>query len=204
MRADREFVTEWSQRYLIKSSLKAREEEEDLLTKVGPAVRQRGFYTVIELERVYRWKLRDQRNRGRLALNSPAQVKSITKTALAAPEHLQLYAIQRLHGVGDAVASALLMFPFPDRHTILDFRAARALEAFAEQGQLPDELLWRPQPPDSTSRPPYPPYLDACRRLATHLSVSLRDLDRALWQWQEERSAARPRTRSEVGASRRR
>jgi hypothetical protein len=28
--------------------------------------------------------------------------------------------------------------------------------------------------------------LDACRRLARHLNVSLRDLDRALWQWQVE------------------
>lgn len=158
MRADRAFVIEWSQTYLNKSTKKARDEEEDLLTRVGPSVRQRGYYRVGEMERVYRWKLRDQRNRGLLAKNTPAQVKAITESALAAPEHLQLYAIQRLHGVGDAVASALLTFPFPRRHTVIDFKAARALEALEQQGQLPFELLWRAQPADDKSRPPYPPY----------------------------------------------
>jgi hypothetical protein len=75
-----------------------------------------------ELARVNRWKLPTQRNRGRLAKNSDADIESVTKRALAAPEHLQLYVFQLLHGVSDAVASALLVFPFPDRHTVIDFR----------------------------------------------------------------------------------
>jgi hypothetical protein len=33
-------------------------------------------------------------------------------------------------------------------------------------------------------------YLDACRQLAAHLNSSLRDLDRALWQWHKEMSAS--------------
>ncbi len=187
MRADHSFVGLWSERYLRELPASLRAEEEELLSSVGPAVRQRGHYTVPELERVNRWKLPTQRNRSRLAKNSAADVEAITRRAIAAPEHLQLYVLQLLHGVSDAVASALLVFPFPDRHTVIDFRVARALETLEAEGQLPDQLLWRRPPPKSGSwLPPYPVYLDACLRLAAHLNVSLRDLDRALWQWHKE------------------
>lgn len=84
----------------------------------------------------------------------------------------------------------MLVFPFPDRHTVLDFRVARALEALDAARQLPDELLWRQRPPrDSSWLPPYPAYPDACRRLAAPLDVNLRDLDRAIWQWHEVTSS---------------
>ena len=164
-----------------------RAEEEELLRSVGPAVRNRGYYTQRELERVNRWKLPTQRNRKRLAQNSAAEIEAVTKVALAADESMQLYVLRELlHGVSDGVASALLIFPFPDGHTVIDFRAARALEALERAGQLGNRLLWRPQPAEALSVPPYPLYLGACRQLATRLDVSLRDLDRALWQWHKE------------------
>jgi hypothetical protein len=169
------------------------DDELDLLGRVGPAIRERGYYTVAELQRVNRWKLPTERNRKWLAKNSHHRVRAVTERALAAPEPLQVYTLQLLHGVSAAVASALLIFPFPDVHTVIDFRVARALEALDKAGQLPDELLWRQRPPtDNSWLPPYPPYLDACRRLAAHLGVSLRDLDRALWQWHKETSGLSP------------
>ena len=187
MRADRAFVERWRARYFSESKESQINEEEDLLRRVGPAIRERGYYTVGELQRVNRWKLPTERNRSRLAKNSHHRVRAVTEKALAAPEPLQLYTLQLLHGVSAAVASALLIFPFPDRHTVIDFRVARALEALDHARQLPDELLWRQRPPsDNSWLPPYAPYLDACRRLAAHLNVSLRDLDRALWQWHKE------------------
>lgn len=187
MRADRAFIQLWCDRYFSESNRSQIDEEEDLLRRVGPAIRERGYYTVAELQRVNRWKLPTERNRKWLAMNSHHRVRAVTARALGAPEDLQLYTLQLLHGVSAAVASALLIFPLPDRHTVIDFRVARALEALDRTGQLPDELLWRQRPPsDNAWLPPYPPYLDACRRLASHLSVSLRDLDRALWQWHKE------------------
>jgi len=187
VRADREFIERWRARYFSESKPVQIEEEEDLLRLVGPAVRHRGYYTVAELQRVNKWKLPTERNRSRLAKNSYHRVRAVTKRALAAPEPLQLYALQLLHGVSAAVATALLIFPFPDRHTVIDFRVARALEDLDQARQLPDELLWRERPArDSSWLPPYPAYLDACRRLAAHLNISLRDLDRALWQWSKE------------------
>jgi len=193
MRADREFIEHWRGRYFSESKPSQIEDEEDLLRRVGPAIRERGYYTVGELQQVNKWKLPTERNRSWLAKNSHHRVRAVTERALAAPEPLQLYVLQLLHGVSAAVASALLIFPFPDRHTVIDFRVARALEALDHAGQLPDELLWRQRPPsDNSWLPPYPPYLDACRRLAADLGVSLRDLDRALWQWHKETSGLSP------------
>jgi hypothetical protein len=187
VRADRAFIELWRGRYFSESKPSQIEDEEDLLNRVGPAIRERGYYTVAELQRVNRWKLPTERNRSWLAKNSHHRVRAVTQKALAAPEELQLYTLQLLHGVSAAVASALLIFPFPDRHTVIDFRVARALEALDKAGQLPDELLWRQRPPsDNSWLPPYPAYLDACRRLAGHLNLGLRDLDRALWQWHKE------------------
>ena len=191
MKADRAFIERWRARYFSESRPSQIEDEEELLTRVGPAIRQRGYYTVAELRRVNRWKLPTERNRRWLAQNSHHRVRAVTTRALAAPEALQLYTLQLLHGVSAAVASALLIFPFPDVHTVIDFRVARALEALDQAGQLPDELLWRQRPPrDNSWLPPYPAYLDACRQLAAHLNASLRDVDRALWQWHKETSSS--------------
>lgn len=172
----------WRDEYMKGLKGEQRAEEVQLLDHLGPAVRRRGYYTKTELVRVGRWK--SARNGGRLAKNSPALVEAATKKAFAAPEPLKLYALQVLEGVLDPVASALLAFPFPKTHTVIDYRASRALEVLQKQGDLAFELLWRPKPdPRDEGSPPYPVYRDACLKLATHLNVSLRDLDQALWQW---------------------
>lgn len=175
---DRAFVTRWSQRYLNDDPTAAAKEDK-LLTQVGSAVRQRGWYSKPELIQVGEWKARG-RIRGRLALNSDADVKEITRTALAAPEDSQHRILARLHGVADPMASALLMVWNPESHTVLDFRAFAALERLQRRGLLKEEV-----PEREGSYPPYPEYLQCCRAIALRLGVSLRDLDRALWKWNE-------------------
>jgi hypothetical protein len=176
---------DWRDKYLTGLTNEQLAEEFHLLDHLGPAVRRRGYYTKTELERVGLWK--SPRNSWRLAKNSPTRVEAITKKAFAAPEPFKLYTLELLQGVLDPVASALLAFPFPKTHTVIDYRAARTLEALQERGELPFELLWRPKPdPNAKGSPPYPVYVDACLKLATGLNISLRDLDRALWQWHKE------------------
>src|SRR2546428_231353 len=92
---DRAFVTRWSQRYLD-DDLDAAAEEETLLTQIGNAVRQRGWYSKAELIQVGEWKARG-RIRGRLAQNSDADVKEITRAALAAPDDRQYRILGKLH-----------------------------------------------------------------------------------------------------------
>jgi hypothetical protein len=74
-------------------------------------------------------------------------------------------------------ASVLLHFAMPDRYPILDVRALDSLGV--------------------TGRSTYPPafwlgYLDACRSLAAEHGVSLRTLDKALWQYSKEQGASGP------------
>jgi hypothetical protein len=70
------------------------------------------------------------------------------------------------------VASAILTAIDPERYTVIDFRALEALGNKSNDRTVNFYLA----------------YLDACRQLAQEHQVSLRDLDRALWQWSSEQT----------------
>jgi hypothetical protein len=173
-RFDRAFVSRWSQRYA--NTVK----EQELLTKIGPAVARRGYYKKAELAQVGDWK--SPRIRKRLAQNSGADVEDITRIALAAPERLQHRVLGSLYGIRDPVATAVLTIWAPDRHTVLDFRAVEALDSLHRLGAIPETLPKR----EVDSLPDYVDYLACCRAIARRLGVDLRDLDRALWQWSKQ------------------
>ena len=82
--------------------------------------------------------------------------------------------LDRLHGVGVPIASAVLTTMFPEKYTIIDFRALESLG-----------IVKAP----SGSVHYYLHYLAKCRELARKHNVSLRTLDRALWQWSKENGA---------------
>jgi hypothetical protein len=141
----------------------------------GAAARARGYYRRAEFVLVCAWKT--ARSTPKVALN-PA-VRAATRRALADPEEAaRMQALLALTGVGVPTASTLLYFAFPALYPILDVRALESL------GVKP--------------RSTYPiafwlDYLAACRDLADRCGVSIRTLDKALWQWSKERSlAARP------------
>lgn len=142
------------------------------LLAAGRAARARGYYTRREFIEACAWKT--PRSRPRVASNSRHLVRSRTGRALAATaESDRITALLELHGVGIPTASTLLYFAFPDDYPILDVRALESLGV--------------------KSRSTYPlsfwlEYLDACRELARRLGVSVRTLDKALWQYSKERS----------------
>ncbi len=80
-----------------------------------------------------------------------------------------------LSGVQVPVASAILTVMYPDKYTVIDFRALEALGVVRYTASI--SL--------------YVEYLAYCRALARKCDVDLRTLDRALWQWSKE--GARPR-----------
>ena len=114
------------------------------------------------------------RSRPKVAANTEAAIVDATGRALAAgDEASRIAALLELEGVGVPTASTLLYFALPDDYPILDIRALESL------GVKP--------------RSTYPvsfwlEYLDACRRLARDAGVSLRTLDKALWQYSKELS----------------
>ena len=146
--------------------------DESRLLAVNAAVRARGHYTRAEFVEVCAWKT--PRSRPRVAANSEAAVIDATGRALAASdEAIRFAALLELDGVGAPTASTLLYVAFPDDYPILDVRALESLGV--------------------RSRSTYPvsfwlAYLEACRTLARDNGVSLRTLDKALWQHSKERS----------------
>jgi hypothetical protein len=91
----------------------------------------------------------------------------------AKTERAALAVLTGLHGVHVPVASAILTAVDPERYTVIDLRALESLGS------------------KSTDRSVnfYLDYLETCRRLAREHRITLRDLDRALWQWWGERDA---------------
>jgi hypothetical protein len=107
--------------------------------------------------------------------NAPAVVETAIKDAIAATRagdmRRAVQFLTRLSGVGVKMASAVLTALFPNVYTVCDVRASEAL------GQR-----------DLSSLRYYVAYLTACARMAAEHGVSLRDLDRANWQWSKEQS----------------
>jgi hypothetical protein len=150
------------------------EADESACETAGAAARARGYYRRGEFLLVCAWKT--ARSTPKVALNTAPAVRTATRRALAEPdEALRMEALLSLTGVGVPTASTLLYFAFPALYPILDVRALESL------GVKP--------------RSTYPTafwldYIAACRALAVSCDVSIRTLDKALWQWSKERSLA--------------
>jgi hypothetical protein len=145
--------------------------DESAAQRLGAAARVRGYYTRGEFLSVCAWK--SPRSRPKVQANGPRAVRAATSVALspASSERARIEALLALEGVGVPTASTLLYMAFPAEYPILDVRALHAL------GQKP--------------RSTYPTnywlaYLEACRGLAAQHALSLRTLDKALWQWSKE------------------
>ena len=138
----------------------------------GAAARARGYYTRGEFIAICAWKT--VRSRPRVASNSAAAVRAASRRAFAAPdEATRIGSLLELHGVGMPTASTLLCFTFPEAYPILDVRALESL-GVRPRSQYP-MAFWLG-------------YLETCRELAQAAGVSLRTLDKALWQHSKERS----------------
>ena len=150
-------------------------EDSPSLMAAGAAARTRGHYTRDEFIAVCAAKT--VRSRPKVASNTEAAVADATGRAFASDdEAIRMSALLELNGVGVPTASTLLYCSFPSDYPILDVRALESLGI--------------------TSRSTYPvkfwlEYLSACRELARSSGVSIRTLDKALWQHSKERSAAR-------------
>lgn len=156
---------------------KAGEKEHELekaAFEAGEAIRN-GDYSLANLEAIVRWK--SERVVHYLIGNSNEKIRRVLAVA-ASPDsttEASVTALLELHGVDIPVASAILAAIFPERYTVLDYRALEAL------GHARHDVHF------------YEEYLDFCKRLADSNIVqpqselpaptSLRTLDRALWEW---------------------
>ena len=156
---DSEYVVFWSALY--------DESYDEVLTRVGPSIRDRGYYDRDDFMAIGRWKA--ARVTPLLASNTDEMLRDVTSTAFAAPEPIRHRILTLLTGVRAPMASALLTAWCPDLYTVIDVRAVKSLVA---EGELEK----------TKGLPAYMSYLTACRELAAHCHCDLRTLDRALWQ----------------------
>ena len=103
--------------------------------------------------------------------NGDGEIADALSLACAAnTERAAISVLCGLTGVDTPVASAILTWINPERYTVIDFRALEALGNETNDRTVNFYLC----------------YLSACRRLAKEHGVSLRNLDRALWQSSSE------------------
>jgi len=136
----------------------------------APAARARGYLTHAELIALGEWK--SPRIRPRLAANEPEFVEAATRAAFSTPdERLRIEVLTLLRGVGWPMASTLLHWCHPDPYPILDYRALWSLGIDSPPPY--DFPFWRA-------------YTAHCRELTAQAGVTMRVLDRALWQYSRE------------------
>jgi hypothetical protein len=154
----------WADRY---------EYTEEAVEQLTPAIQRRGYLTEEEFLTVCRWKT--PRSQPRCRTNSPEFIHEVTKCALGTPdERLRIEVLTLLNGVRWPTASVILHFFHQDPYPILDFRALWSL-GFDAPDQY-DFEFWQE-------------YTSFCRGLSERRGISMRTLDKALWQFSKEKQA---------------
>lgn len=175
---DRKFIDYWSNRYDLKCSERDRalyKQIKNKLNKLFPSGKIR-YLTRDILYDVVDWKA--SRIRKSVLSNKPAFVKEISRCCLLSRnEQLKIEALAILKGVKYRVASAILHFCFPEKYTVMDWRAWESLikqKELAKTYKIKDDFEhWHK-------------YLKTCRSICTRCNRTLRQLDKALWQYSKE------------------
>jgi hypothetical protein len=143
--------------------------DDTIALDAGSRIRN-GEYTRFNLLKIFEWKT-GGRGRSRLQKNGDSEIAdALALATVAKTERAALGVLMGLDGVHVPVASAILTAIYPERFTIVDFRALEALNIKGANITIDFYLS----------------YLDECKTLARANNVSLRSLDRALWQWSKE------------------
>ena len=157
-------------RYFLSSSEKEMKREAVIEMSIAHEVFLRGYYTKDEFEEVCFWKT--PRTQPRVQTNSEEYIQVVTQTALSSRnERLRIEVLTLLQGVSWPTASVLLHFGFKNQYPILDFRALWSL-GIEILPKYDFNFWWE--------------YTGVCRELAKVAGVSMRMLDRALWQYSKE------------------
>lgn len=123
------------------------------------------------LIKIAEWKA--ARTKGYICTNDPKYVEEVIRESLKTDnERLRLEILTLLNGVGTRMASAILHFCFPERYAVMDWRA---WESLTKLGKITGKI--------EDTYESYNKYNDVCQGIAKQFHVSLRTLDKALWQW---------------------
>lgn len=162
---DANLISEMADRYSF-------QQEDTEALEAGEEIRK-GQYTRDNLEKIFEWKT-NGRGRSRLSKNNDEEIRdALYLASIAKTDRSAVAVLLGLSGVQVPVASAILTSLDPERFTIIDFRALEALGKKRKEQK-------------TATIDYYLEYLEYCRSLAKEADISLRTLDRALWQWSKE------------------
>jgi hypothetical protein len=139
---------------------------------IGARSKKAGCYTKTDFVEICDWKTRGRPRRFYVKLDESV-IRWQTELALSdVDEERRIRALTSLRGVRLPTASMLLHLALPDKYPVIDFRALWSLGC--EAGHI-GMGFWLT-------------YVEFCRSLASECGLSsLRDLDRALWQYSKEK-----------------
>lgn len=147
-------------------------EDWEIENHIAPAVRERGYILQEEFEALCVWK--SARIKSKIRKNSAGLIQEATRVALSAKyDEMRIGALLVLHGVYFPVASAILHFTHSEKYPILDYRALWSLGI--------------EKPPSAYTMNFWNEYTVYCRSLAEKAGVSMRILDRSLWQYSKDK-----------------
>lgn len=155
-------LTEYSSRYSAYTDMPA-----DI---IAPKVRERGYLTYPEFLEICAWKT--PRSKPLCRLNSPSLVEEATRIALSCEdEKLRIETLLILKGVNYPTASTILHFCHSDKYPIIDFRALWSL-GYEKVPSYTFEFWLE--------------YFKYCRMLSEKTALSMREVDKGLWQYSKE------------------
>jgi thermostable 8-oxoguanine DNA glycosylase len=176
-------IGNWASKYIARARAKTKSSanwklEHEIETRIVPAFRKKARLTKPDFLTIYRWKT--PRSANRVCQNSPQAIDETIAVAvndISAPERTRIGTLLMLEGVSWPTASAFLHWLGNDPYPVLDFRALWSLYGW-------------PTPP-SYSFKIWIDYVELARTLSKEYDVSMRTLDRALWQYSKEKQPSK-------------
>ena len=151
--------------------------KEQRLLGYRATVERNGFLRKPQLRLLANWKA--PRSAPNIERNSANYVEEITRLSLSTSnERARIEALTLLDGVQWPTASVVLHFFHVDKYPILDFRALWSLST-----DVPSQYTF----------PFWETYVHYCRKLSRQHKLTMRELDKALWQYSKCRQLANER-----------
>jgi len=156
-------IEQWARRYSYPRT------DHHLNTVIRPAAQRQGYITRDQLLHICRWK--SPRSAPKAEANDDPYVRELTKISFATTsERVRIETLTLLTGVSWPIASTILHYTISENYPILD---VRALWSLGIQGTY-SFRLWEA-------------YVRECQRIASEACVTVRMLDKALWQYSKIR-----------------
>lgn len=175
---DISFINEWSINYDKKAPRRdtlLHEKIDNKLNELFPN-REIKYITKDILYDIVDWKA--PRVKARTKDNNDEFVIEVTKHCFSSyNEQFKIEGLGILKGVSYRVATAILYFCFPKDYTVMDYRAWWTLQ---KKNELPSTYTIK----DDFEH--WKNYLEVCKKISNRCDCSLRELDKALWQYSKE------------------